>query len=126
MIDQHRKEYPSNQQIQNQAASTGACGITAGHLSAKDMIWSVAMVSDQKLTTHKTFPSIHQDEYLDNLLSYGILDCMEGEPRNQVEEKCFCYMAVCSLFVYDHCILLEQKVRRPLGSPSSRTNSSFL
>ena len=126
MIDQQREDYPSNQQIQNQAASTGACGVITGHLSAKDMIWLAAMVSDQKLATHKTFPGIHRDEYLDDLLSYGILDCMEGEPWNPVEEKCFCYVAACSSFVYNHCILLEQKVRRPLGSSTSRTDSSFL
>jgi len=74
------------------------------------MIWSAALVTDSKLLERKDFPSTHKDKFLNDLIEYGTLDRMEGEPRNASEEKSMRYAAVCSSFVYDHVVNLEQKV----------------
>ena len=75
-----------------------------------DMMWSAALITDSKLLERKVFPNTHKDEFLYDLIEYGVMDRMEGEPRNASEEKSMRYAAVCSSFVYDHVVNLEQKV----------------
>ena len=67
LIDKRCEEYPTNREIQAQAHRSDACNFTMGHLSHEDLIWSTAMVSDQKLKLHAIFPKIHWDEYLQDL-----------------------------------------------------------
>jgi hypothetical protein len=110
MYSGRREAYPSNQDIQNLARRPNARNESLGYLSSDDMIWSAALVTDSKLLERKGFPSLHKDEFFNDLIEYGVLDRMEGEPRNASEEKSMRYAAVCSSFVYDHVVILEQKV----------------
>jgi len=110
MFSGRREAYPSNQDIQRLARHPNTHNKTLGHLSADDMMWSAALVTDSKLLERKDFPATHKDEFLNDLIEYGVMDCMEGEPRNASEEKSMRYAAVCSSFVYDHVVNLEQKV----------------
>jgi hypothetical protein len=119
MFSGRREEYPSNIDIQNTAHRPNARNESTGHLSSADLIWSAALVTDSKLLLRKSFPPEHRDEYLSDLLEYGIMDRMDGEERNASEERGMRYSAACSSFVYDHVVTLEQKVLefllRPLG-----------
>jgi hypothetical protein len=110
MFAGRREAYPSNEDIQRLARRPNARNESLGHLSADDMIWSAALVTDSKLLERKDFPATHKDEFLNDLIEYGVMDRMEGEPRNPSEEKSMRYAAVCSSFVYDHVVNLEQKV----------------
>jgi hypothetical protein len=105
-----REAYPSNQDIQNLCRRPNARNESLGHLSADDMMWSAALITDSKLVERKDYPATHKDEFLYDLIEYGVMDRMEGEPRNASEEKSMRYAAVCSSFVYDHVVNLEQKV----------------
>jgi len=105
-----REGYPSNQEIQQLARRPNARNETLGHLSADNMMWSAALITDSKLLERKDYPATYKDEFLYDLIEYGVMDCMEGEPRNASEEKSMRYTAVCSSFVYDHVVNLEQKV----------------
>jgi len=87
MFSGRREVYPSNQDIQNLARHPNACNETLGHLSTDDMMWSTALITDSKLLECKGFPDTHKDEFLYDLIEYGVMDCMEGEPRNALEEK---------------------------------------
>jgi len=110
MFSGRREVYPSNQDIQRLAHRPNAHNETLGHLSADNVMWSAALVTDSKLLERKDFPDSHKDEFLNDLIEYGVMDRMEGEPRNASEEKSMWYVAVCLLFVYDHVVNLEQKV----------------
>ena len=81
-----------------------------GHLSQDNLIWLAAIISNQKLKLCSKLPEIHQNGYLQDNLSTGILDCKGGEQQDNTEEKCMWYAAVCALFVFDHVTTLEQKV----------------
>jgi len=81
-----------------------------GHLFWEDLIWSTAIVSNQKLKLHSEFPEIHWDEYLQDLLSTGIFDHIGEEHQDNTKEKFMRYAAVCTSFVFDHVTTLEQKV----------------
>ena len=73
-------------------------------------MWSAALITDSKLLERKGFPNTHKDEFLYDLIEYGVMDCMEGELCNALEEKSMWCASVCSSFVYDYVVNLEQKV----------------
>jgi len=102
--------YPQCTHWVNDARCPNAHYESLGHLSSDNMIWSTALVSNSKLLECKEFPGTHKDEFIYDLLEYGIMDRMEGETHNALEEKSMWYAAMCSSFVYDHIINLEQKV----------------
>ena len=107
MFSGRREAYPSNQEIQHLSRRPNACNKSLGHLSSDDMVWSTALITDSKLLERMDFPATHKDEFLYDLLEYGVMDRMEGEPRNASEEKSMRYAAVCSSFMYDHVVNLE-------------------
>jgi len=64
MFSGHREAYPSNQDIQNLARRPNACNETLRHLSADNMMWSAALITDSKLLERKGFPDTHKDEFV--------------------------------------------------------------
>ena len=74
MFSGRREVYPSNQDIQNLARRPNAHNETLGHLSADDMMWSAALITDSKLLERKAFPDTHKDEFLYDLIKYGVMD----------------------------------------------------
>ena len=64
MFSGRREAYPSNQDIQNLARRPNARHKTLGHLSADDMMWSAALITDSKLLERKDYPATHKDESL--------------------------------------------------------------
>jgi hypothetical protein len=116
LINGTREVYPTNKQIRRLAGALNARDHTAGHLARDDLIWSAAMVSDVKLKKRSEAIPEYRDEYLDDLISVGILDRQDGDVRNAAEEKSMRYAASCSSMVMDHVTALESKVR--LCTPS--------
>ena len=104
-----RAPYPSLSHVAVDATRQSARNANYQYLQELDLLWTGAILADQAQKDCQSQPLRDRDFLLDSTVEMGLYN---NEAANTFLEKSMCYTAVSSSLLYNHVVVLENKVIR--------------